>query len=154
MNKILIEQIKAVYDPTLPDISNISNLLALCFYEYEEVNWFGLYYCDHQKEECTLGPFQGKVACTRIPFSKGVIGKTIQDSQTTIVNDVHQFQNHIACDSSTNSEMVIPLYDSNHQIVAVLDIDSLSLNYFDKDKTDTFESVASFFTKLVSNHKL
>ena len=154
MNKIFIEQVKAIYDPTLPDISNISNLLALCFYAYDDINWIGLYYCNNQSNECTLGPFQGKVACTRIPFSKGVIGKTIQTKQTIIVNDVHQFKNHIACDSNTNAEMVIPLFDKDQQIIAVLDIDSLSLNYFDKDKTDTFECVASFFTKLVSNHKL
>ena len=149
MNQLLIFQANALFDETLPKISNISNLLALCFYEYKEINWIGLYYTNYQNKECTLGPFQGKVACTRIPFNRGVIGACINSSKTIRVDDVHQFKNHIACDGETNSELVIPLYNENKEILAVLDIDSLVFNYFDNDKTETFESIASVFTKLL-----
>ena len=68
MNEILIEQCKYLVDETLPNIANISNLIALLFHEMENINWLGFYICDEKNQECTLGPFQGKVACTRIPY--------------------------------------------------------------------------------------
>lgn len=74
MNEILIEQCSYLIDDTLPNIANISNLIALLYHEMENINWLGFYICDETNNECTLGPFQGKVACTRIPYGKGVVG--------------------------------------------------------------------------------
>lgn len=78
MNEILIEQCKYLVDETLPNIANISNLIALLFHEIENINWLGFYICDENNQECTLGPFQGKVACTRIPYGKGVVGTCVK----------------------------------------------------------------------------
>ena len=85
MNEILIEQSKYLVDKTLPNIANISNLIALLFHEMENINWLGFYICDEKNQECTLGPFQGKVACTRIPYGKGVVGGslTLANSQNS-----------------------------------------------------------------------
>ena len=74
MKNILFQQCQTVVDDTLYPISNISNILAILYHEFAHINWAGLYYCDNENQECILGPFQGKVACTKIPYHKGVVG--------------------------------------------------------------------------------
>lgn len=152
MNTVLIEQTRALIDKTLPPIANIANVLALLFYELEDVNWVGLYYCDESEKECTLGPFQGKVACTRIAYRTGVVGTCAHTKQTQLINDVHAFTGHIACDSASQSELVIPLI-YNDTLYAVLDIDSPTLNHFTIDIKETLEEVASVLSVLVSNQR-
>ena len=109
MNEILIEQCNLLIDKTLPNIANISNLIALLYHEMKNINWLGFYICDEKNQECTLGPFQGKVACTRIPYGKGVVGTCAKTQETQRIEDVHKFPGHIACDCASNSEICIPI---------------------------------------------
>ena len=118
MNEILIKQCSYLIDDTLPNITNISNLIALLYHEMENINWLGFYICDETNNECTLGPFQGKVACTRIPYGKGVVGTCAKTQETQRIEDVHKFPGHIACDCASNSEICIPIkkLDNRNQV--------------------------------------
>ena len=102
-------------------IANLSNTAALLGQSLPEINWVGFY--EVMGEELILGPFQGKPACIRIPVGKGVCGTAVLKDSTQLVADVHTFPGHIACDSASNSEIVIPLH-ANGEIWGVLDIDS------------------------------
>ena len=140
MNEILIEQCSYLIDDTLPNITNISNLIALLYHEMENINWLGFYICDETNNECILGPFQGKVACTRIPYGKGVVGTCAKTQETQRIEDVHKFSGHIACDSASNSEIVIPIMICD-QLYGVLDLDSASLSRFGKKDQIIFEQI-------------
>ena len=142
MNKILIEQTKILIDSSLPNISNLSNIIALLFHEMKNINWLGFYICDPTAQECTLGPFQGKVACTRIPFGKGVVGTCAQSKQTQRIDNVHTFKGHIACDSDSNSEICIPI-QKNGTLYAILDVDSIKLNNFTIEDQQMLEEIAN-----------
>ncbi|MCL5255098.1 MAG: GAF domain-containing protein [Gammaproteobacteria bacterium] len=111
-----------------PDlIANLANISAFLYDQLADLNWLGFYLS--QGDELVLGPFQGKVACVRIPFGKGVCGTAASSREVQRVADVHAFAGHIACDSASNSEIVLPVI-VNDRVVAVLDIDSPSLNRF------------------------
>ena len=122
MNEILIEQSKYLVDKTLPNIANISNLIALLFHEMENINWLGFYICDEKNQECTLGPFQGKVACTRIPYGKGVVGTCAsmiigEDLKEAIANanldcTVIPVESHGGFGEGDNTEGAIMVLDS------------------------------------------
>ena len=147
MNKILIEQCNLLIDKTLPNISNISNLIALLYHEMKNINWLGFYICDEKNQECTLGPFQGKVACTRIPYGKGVVGTCAKTQETQRIEDVHQFPGHIACDCASNSEICIPI-KKDDKLVAILDIDSFEFNNFSKEDLESLEKISELFSPL------
>jgi GAF domain-containing protein len=102
-------------------IANMANISALLFDRLSNVNWVGFYRLIDN--ELVLGPFQGKVACIRIPVGKGVCGTCVSSGEVQRVNDVHQFDGHIACDASSNAELVLPINVAG-RIVAILDIDS------------------------------
>ena len=123
-------------------VANMANAAALIWETLPDVNWVGFYLA--QGEELVLGPFQGKPACVRIPFGKGVCGKAAETGETVIVPDVGKFSGHIACDPASRSEIVVPLLNWNRTL-GVLDIDSASLNRFDEDDREGLESVASVF---------
>ncbi|KZN42937.1 GAF domain-containing protein [Pseudoalteromonas luteoviolacea] len=124
-------------------IANMANLSALLFTNMEDINWAGFYLMDSD-QELVLGPFQGNPACIRIPVGKGVCGTAVSELKTQLVEDVHAFEGHIACDAASNSEIVIPVYRQG-KIFAVLDIDSPSLARFDeKDKLGLEAVVKSF----------
>lgn len=108
-------------------IANMANVSSLLFNNLEDVNWAGFYL--YKDEELVLGPFQGKPACNRIALGKGVCGTAALQRTTQIVPDVHQFDGHIACDSDSKSEIVIPVL-SGRRLIGVLDIDSPSLSRF------------------------
>ena len=111
-----------------PDlIANLANISAFIYDQLADLNWLGFYLT--RNEELVLGPFQGKVACVRIPFGKGVCGTAASSQTIQRVADVHTYSGHIACDSASNSEIVLPIV-VNGKTVAVLDIDSPSLNRF------------------------
>lgn len=114
-----------------PDlIANLANLSALLNEHLHDINWVGFYLTSGaMANELVLGPFQGKVACIRIPFNQGVCGKAARTGQTQVVTDVHAIADHIACDAASNSEIVLPITVHN-KVVAVLDIDSPSLGRF------------------------
>ena len=139
MNEILIEQCSYLIDDTLPNITNISNLIALLYHEMENINWLGFYICDETNNECILGPFQGKVACTRIPYGKGVVGTCAKTQETQRIEDVHKFPGHIACDCASNSEIVVPVHKDG-KVFGVLDIDSPLVGRFDEEDAEGLEA--------------
>ncbi|SHO56441.1 GAF domain-containing protein [Vibrio quintilis] len=105
-----------------PDvIANLANLSALIYMNIERLNWVGFYIL--KDNELVLGPFQGKPACVRIPAGKGVCGTAVDTSRTVRVDDVHEFEGHIACDSESRSELVVPFFLQG-KLAGVLDIDS------------------------------
>lgn len=147
MNEILIEQCNLLIDKTLPNIANISNLIALLYHEMKNINWLGFYICDEKNQECTLGPFQGKVACTRISYEKGVVGTCAKTQETQRIEDVHKFPGHIACDCASNSEICIPI-KKDDKLVAILDIDSFEFNNFSKEDLESLEKISELFSPL------
>jgi L-methionine (R)-S-oxide reductase len=111
-------------------IANAANFSSLIFYALPELNWAGVYFL--QNDELLLGPFQGRPACVRIAMGQGVCGTAAAKRSTTIVPNVHEFPGHIACDSASNSEIVVPLM-KGEQLVGVLDLDSPLVGRFDDD---------------------
>ncbi|MCG7535088.1 GAF domain-containing protein [Pseudoalteromonas sp. OOF1S-7] len=124
-------------------IANMANLSALLFTSMEDINWAGFYLLDG-KDELVLGPFQGNPACIRIPLGKGVCGTAAAELTTQLVEDVHSFDGHIACDAASNSEIVIPVM-RNGELFAVLDIDSPSLARFDDEDKIGLEALVKCF---------
>ena len=110
--------------------ANLANLSALLYDAMDDVNWLGFYLL--QGDKLVLGPFQGKPACIEIPLGRGVCGTAAAEDRTQLVYHVHDFPGHIACDSASQSEIVIPLF-VNGKIFGVLDIDSPKINRFDED---------------------
>ncbi len=117
----LIAQVRALTEGVPHPIANLANASAAIWQAMEKINWAGFYLMDQGK--LVLGPFQGKPACIEIPVGKGVCGTAVQEAKTILVKDVHQFPGHIACDSASNSEIVIPIF-KNGEIYGVLDMDS------------------------------
>lgn len=134
--KMLAAQIKSLAEDEPNYIPVMSNASALLYENMEDLNWAGFYIMN--KGSLMLGPFQGKVACIRIELGKGVCGTAAQNDETQLVKDVHQFPGHIACDSASNSEIVVPIH-SEGKVVAVLDIDSPSLSRFDETDKEGLE---------------
>jgi L-methionine (R)-S-oxide reductase len=130
-------------------MANAANTAALLMQRLPDVNWVGFYFA--QDDDLVLGPFQGRAACTRIPFGRGVCGRAAVETRTIIVPDVSKFAGHIACDRASQSEIVVPLLNWN-KLRGVLDVDSASLNRFDADDQEGLESVVSVFVaSLVSD---
>lgn len=121
-------------------VANAANAAALLFHALPEVNWAGFYFS--LGGELVLGPFQGKTACTRIPFGKGVCGTAAKEEKTVVVPDVHKFPGHIVCDSASQSEIVVPLLNWG-RLVGVLDVDSPVVDRFDEDDREGLESIAA-----------
>jgi len=134
----LLVQSKALIAGEADPIANMANISALLFDALAQVNWVGFYRV--LDSELVLGPFQGKVACIRIPLGTGVCGTAAQTKKTQRIDDVHQFDGHIACDASTNSEIVIPVQVKG-DIIAVLDIDSTYFKRFDQGDQNGLESI-------------
>lgn len=119
--QMLKQQITALIEGEPDIIANLSNVSALLNQTMDTINWVGFYLV--KDEELVLGPFQGKPACVRIPLHKGVCGAAVREARSMLVDDVHQFDGHIACDAASRSELVVPIL-SQGKVVAVLDIDS------------------------------
>ena len=118
---LLVEQLKGLAEAEAWYVPLMANASALLWDSLEDINWAGFYLT--RGNGLVLGPFQGKVACVRIPAGKGVCGTAMATDETQLVPDVHAFPGHIACDSASNSEIVIPIHKGG-KVVAVLDIDS------------------------------
>ncbi len=123
-------------------IANAANTSALLFQLLPDVSWVGFYIASG--EELILGPFQGKPACTRIPFGTGVCGEAAAEARSILVDDVDKFPGHIVCDDRSRSEIVVPLLNWG-KLIGVLDVDSSSLNRFDEEDREGLESVAAVF---------
>lgn len=135
--KLIIEQLKALLENETSLIPNLANASALLGMALKDINWVGFYLINNN--ELLLGPFQGKPACIHIPVGKGVCGTAVAEAKTQLVPDVHKFSGHIACDSDSRSEIVIPII-VNGIIKGVLDIDSPILNRFDSFDKDCLEN--------------
>ncbi|PQZ53624.1 MULTISPECIES: GAF domain-containing protein [Bacillus] len=125
----LIKQLDALLTGEPNVVANLSNASALLNQFLDRVNWVGFYVTEGN--QLVLGPFQGMPACVRIPFGRGVCGVAAETKTTQLVADVHQFPGHIACDSASNSEIVVPIMKEGN-IIGVLDIDSPEKNRFDE----------------------
>jgi len=126
------------------DITILANTSALLYEKIENINWVGFYL--NKNETLLLGPFQGKVACTKIPFTKGVCGKCARTQETILVSNVHEFPGHIACDSASNSEICIPII-INNKFYGLLDIDSPIINRFNEVDKINLENIVQILTE-------
>ena len=142
---LLAAQLESLLADERDFIANAAQFAAFLFHELEGLNWACFYL--NRGEELVLGPFQGKVACVRIPFGRGVCGAAASSRQTQRVEDVHAFPGHIACDSASNSELVVPLVKDG-RLVGVLDLDSPSLARFDEKDQAGIERLAEIFLRL------
>ncbi|MDQ4121077.1 MAG: GAF domain-containing protein [Acidobacteriota bacterium] len=142
--QILNEQLPLLLGDERDFIANAANTAALIFHTLPDLNWAGFYFFNG--EELVVGPFQGKPACVRIQLGRGVCGAAAEKRETQVVPNVHEFSDHIACDSASNSEIVVPLV-KNEKLIGVLDLDSPSFNRFDEQDRIELERAAEIFLK-------
>ncbi|WP_087502490.1 GAF domain-containing protein [Pseudomonas sp. SID14000] len=142
---LLAAQVQALFADERDFIANAAQFSAFLYNQVDDLNWAGFYL--NRNEELVLGPFQGQVACVRIPFSKGVCGAAAATWQTQRVEDVHAFPGHIACDSASNSELVIPLVKEG-RLIGVLDLDSPKPGRFSEADQVGLERLAAIFLAL------
>lgn len=148
MNNNLLNTIYSFFpeDESFEDITLLSNTSAIIYELFPNINWVGFYiYIDNILQ---LGPFQGKPACMKIPLDKGVCGFCASNRKSIIVDDVHLFPGHIACDSASNSELVVPII-INDKLYGLLDIDSPIKSRFSKEDLDTMEKIINYITKFI-----
>jgi len=139
---LLAAQLEALLADERDFIANAAQFSAFLYTQLDDLNWAGFYL--NRNEELVLGPFQGQIACVRIPFGRGVCGTAAQSRQTQRVQDVHEFPGHIACDSASNSELVVPLIKEGH-LIGVLDLDSPSVGRFNEEDQAGIERLAAIF---------
>ena len=136
----LCSQLKSLTDGIPHTVANLANAAALLYQTLPDVNWAGFYVVDGCK--LVLAPFQGKTACIEIPLGKGVCGTAAANGKTVVVDNVHTFDGHIACDSASNSEIVVPLFVRG-KLFGVLDIDSPHFNRFTEQDRIGLEQFAA-----------
>jgi len=142
--KLMNAQLQALIEDVPHRIANMANASALIFDTLEDLNWAGFYLMENGI--LVLGPFQGKTACIEIRVGKGVCGTAVERDEIMLVEDVHQFPGHIACDSASNSEIVLPIH-ADGEIIGVLDIDSPSLARFDEEDREGLAEFVRIFEK-------
>ena len=139
----LLEQARALLHGERDRIANAANLSALVYHALPGLNWVGFYFFDGA--ELVVGPFQGLPACVRIPLDKGVCGAAARTRTTQRIEDVHAFPGHIACDSASKSELVVPLVAADGALVGVFDLDSPRRARFDAEDQVGLEAIANAF---------
>lgn len=142
---LLTAQLESLLADERDFIANAAQFSAFLYHQIDDLNWAGFYL--NRNEELVLGPFQGQIACVRIPFGRGVCGAAAASRQTQRVEDVHAFPGHIACDSASNSELVVPLVKDG-VLIGVLDLDSPSLARFSLEDQAGIERLAAIFLRL------
>jgi L-methionine (R)-S-oxide reductase len=145
--ELTIKQLEALMTDETDIIANLSNASALLNQFLTDINWVGFYIW--KENELVLGPFQGLPACVRIGLGKGVCGTAVKDRKTQRVADVHAFPGHIACDSASRSEIVIPIIKDGH-VFGVLDIDSPNMNRFDETDQIYLEKFVNVLEKYLN----
>ncbi len=145
---LLLKQAEALISDENDPIANAANLASLLYHNIEDVNWAGFYF--YKQDELVLGPFSGQPACTRIPIGKGVCGKAFELKQTQLIEDVHAFPGHIACDAASESELVVPFDTSS--LSGVLDIDSPKKARFTADEQSLAEAVCKLYAARLSEN--
>ncbi len=138
----LASQLRSLLEGERDFIANAANFSSLLYHSLPDVNWAGLYLL--KDGELVLGPFQGPPACVRIEIGQGVCGTAAAQRQTILVDNVHEFPGHIACDSASNSEIVVPLID-DQRLIGVLDLDSPSFARFDDEDAAGLNELARIF---------
>lgn len=141
----LAEQAAAMVQGEPDEIANAANLSALLFEQMPDLNWAGFYFL-RSPDELVVGPFQGRPACVRIKVGKGVCGTAVQRRQSILVEDVDAFPGHIACDSASRSELVVPLIKGG-KVLGVLDLDSPVVARFDADDQAGIEAIARIYVE-------
>lgn len=142
--ELLLRQLEGLLAAETDPVANMANTAAVLFNGLEKLNWAGFYVL--RENTLVLGPFQGKPACVRIPLGKGVCGTAAQTGQTQLVKNVHEFKGHIACDSASNSEIVVPVLKDG-VVWGVLDIDSPEVARFTEEDRKYLEQVARLFER-------
>ena len=140
----LAAQLESLLEGERDLIANAANCAALIFNALPELNWAGFYF--YKEGELVLGPFQGKPACVRISVGSGVCGTAAAERRTIVVQNVHEFPGHIACDTASNSEIVVPLINEG-RLIGVLDLDSPAFARFDADDERGLERMAEIFLR-------
>lgn len=140
----VVAQVRALLEGERDAIANFANTASLLYHSLPELNWVGFYLL--KDGELVVGPFQGKPACVRIALGKGVCGTAAERRATMIVANVHEFDGHIACDSASNSEIVVPLVRGN-ELIGVLDVDSPKFARFDAEDQAGLEQVVAEILK-------
>jgi len=138
--ELLVAQGRALIDGERDPVANAANLAALLYHALPDINWIGVYFA--HGAELVLGPFQGRPACTRIAVGAGVCGSAAAQRRTLVVPDVDAFPGHIACDSASRSEIVVPLM-SGERVIGVLDVDSPLTGRFHDEERRLFEAIAN-----------
>lgn len=138
-------QLKGLIDQVPHKIANLANASALLGQALKDINWVGFYLLEDN--QLILGPFQGKPACIEIPVGNGVCGTAVLNDEVMLVKNVHEFPGHIACDSASNSEIVLPIH-ANGKVVGVLDIDSPLLARFDEDDKNGLSEFAKILEQI------
>ena len=141
---LLLKQLESVLSMETDPVANMANMAAILFNGLADLNWAGFYV--RRGNELVLGPFQGKPACVRIAWGRGVCGTAAKTGQTLRVANVHKFEGHIACDSASNSEIVVPVV-KNGQVWGVLDIDSPLLERFNQTDQMYLEKAVQIFVQ-------
>ena len=142
--RLLKEQMDALTGTQSRPVPNLANASALLWQILPDLNWAGFYLMEDGA--LYLGPFQGKTACIRIPLSQGVCGTAAQKDQVLRVYDVHEFEGHIACDSASNSEIVLPIHDGD-DVIGVLDIDSPLVGRFSEEDEEGLKEIVKVLEK-------
>lgn len=137
-------QLRSLLEGERDFIANAANFSSLVYHSLPDLNWAGFYLL--KDGELVLGPFQGKPACVRIEIGKGVCGTAAQHQQTIIVENVHEFPGHIACDTASNSEIVVPLIRDG-EVMGVLDLDSPLLGRFDEEDAEGLNELVKVFMR-------
>lgn len=142
----LLKQYEALIENENDTIAIMANTSAFIFENMENLNWAGFYIM--KNSELVLGPFQGKVACYRIKLDKGVCGYSASKKESVIVDNVHEFPGHIACDSASNSEIVVPIIKDN-EVFALIDVDSYKIKNFNECDKNFLEAIAEIFSRKI-----
>ena len=137
---LLCAQLKALTENIPHEVANLANASALLWQSLKDINWAGFY--KMEKDILVLGPFQGKPACIEIPVGRGVCGTAVAEDKIQLVRNVHDFPGHIACDSASNSEIVLPIH-VNGEIWGVLDIDSPNIGRFTEEDQAGLEKIVA-----------
>ena len=133
-------------------IAAAANTSALLYWSLPDLNWVGFYLVDEASGDLLVGPFQGKPACVRIPIGSGVCGTAAARRRTVVVEDVHAFPGHIACDSASNSEIVVPVL-SGDRLLGVLDLDSPKRGRFDEEDARGLERLVAVFVAATTSDR-
>lgn len=146
---LLISQLSALVEGVPHRIANLANASALLMEALDNINWAGFYLMEEGR--LVLGPFQGRPACIEIPVGKGVCGTAVEKDEILLVENVHDFPGHIACDSASNSEIVLPLH-AGQKVVGVLDIDSPVFARFDEEDRKGLACFARIVEKMLEEN--